>query len=160
MPSGPRPNRESGFAAQFGTREHPVKQNHISKVLSILGFSLSVLVVSYVMSSVHVEGFELAVAVAVVYGLLKFFLYKVLVILFLPFVILSLGLFLVVINAGLLWTTERLIDGFAIDGLFNTLTASVFISILDVLFRWVLPFVWRKIINNGRERIGPDGGIR
>lgn len=144
-PPGPRPNRQRGFAAQFGTREHPVRQNRVSKVLSILAFSLSVLVVSYVMSSVRVEGFELAVAVAVVYGLLKFFLYKILVILFLPFVILSLGLFLVVINAGLLWTTERLIDGFAIDGLFNTLAASVFISVLDVLFRWVLPFVWRKI---------------
>ncbi len=145
IPSSPRPVLRRGFAEHFGTREHLARQNRLSKVLSILAFSLSVLVVAHVMSSVHVEGFWLAVSVAVVYGLLKFFLYKILVIMFLPFVILSLGLFLVVINAGLLWTTEKLIDGFAIDGLFNTLAASVFISILDVLFRWVLPFVWRKI---------------
>ena len=110
-------------------------------LMSILAFSLSVLIVAYLMPSVHIRGFGSAVGVAVVYGLLKFFLYKILVFLSLPFVIVTLGLFLVVINAGLLWTTDKLIDGFRIDGLFSTLIASVFISILDVVFRWILPFV-------------------
>ena len=55
--------------------------------------------------------------------------------------ILSRGLFLIVINAGLLWTTDKLIDGFEIDGIFSTLVASVLISILDIALRWVLPWV-------------------
>ena len=56
-------------------------------------------------------------------------------------VIVTLGLFLVVINAGLLWTTDKLIDGFEIDSLFSTLIASVMISTLDIVFRWILPWV-------------------
>lgn len=113
----------------------------MSILMSILAFSLSVLIVAKLMPSVHVRSLGAAIGVAIVYGLLKFFFYKILVFLSLPFIIITLGLFLVVINAGLLWTTDRLIDGFKIDGLFSTLVASVLISILDVVFRWVLPWV-------------------
>ncbi len=110
-------------------------------ILSILAFSLSVLTASYLMSSVKVTGFEMAITVAVVYGLLKYFFYKILVFLSLPFVLLSLGSFLIVINAGLLWVTERLVDGFAVDGALNTLLASVFISLLDMLYRAALNLI-------------------
>ncbi len=113
----------------------------MSIIMSVLAFSLSVFIVAHFMSSVHIRGFGSAIGVAVVYGLLKFFFYKILVFMSLPFVIITLGLFLVVINAGLLWTTDKLIDGFEIDGLVSTLVASVGISVLDVLFRWVLPWV-------------------
>jgi putative membrane protein len=110
-------------------------------LMTILAFSLSVLVVAKLLPSVHVRGLGSAIGVAIVYGLLKFFFYKILVFMSMPFIFITLGLFLIVINAGLLWTTDKLIDGFKIDGLFSTLVASVLISILDVVFRWVLPWV-------------------
>ena len=94
--------------------------------------------VAELMSAVRVESLQLAVIVAIVYGLRKHFFYAILVFLSLPFVVLSLGLFLVVINAGLLWVTERLVDGFAVDGAMNTILASVFISMLDVVYRAIL----------------------
>ena len=92
-------------------------------------------------SGVIALGLGSAIGVAIVYGLLKFFFYWILVLVSLPFVILTLGLFLVVINAGLLWITDKLLDGFEIDGLFSTLIASVLISIVDIVLRWVLPWV-------------------
>lgn len=90
------------------------------------------------MDSVRIESLQLAIIVAIVYGLLKHFFYAILVVLSLPVVVLSLGLFLIVINAGLLWVTERLVDGFAVDGQLNTILASVFISMLDVVYRAIL----------------------
>ena len=113
----------------------------MTMLMSVLAFSLSVLVVAKLLPSVHVRGFGSAIGVAIVYGLLKFFFYKILVFMSMPFIFITLGLFLIVINAGLLWTTDKLIDGFRIDGLISTLVASVLIAILDVLFRWVLPWI-------------------
>ena len=113
----------------------------MSVIMSILAFGLSVFVVASFMSSVHIRGFGSAITVAMVYGILKFLFYKILVFMSLPFVIVTLGLFLLVINAGLLWTTDKLIDGFEIDSLFSTLIASVMISTLDIVFRWLLPWV-------------------
>jgi len=113
----------------------------MSILMGLLSFSLSVFTVAMVLPTVRVRSFGTAVGVAVVYGLLKFFLHWVLVLVSLPFIVITLGLFLVVINAFLLWLTDKLIEGFEIDGLFNTLIASVLISILDMVFRWALPWV-------------------
>tara|TARA_B100000700_G_C14854389_1_gene765573 strand:- start:52 stop:393 length:342 start_codon:yes stop_codon:yes gene_type:complete len=113
----------------------------MSIIMSILAFSLSVLVVARLMSSVHVRGFGTTIAVAIVYGILKFLFYKILVFLSFLFVMLTLGLFLIVINAFLLWITDKLIDDFEIESFGSTVIASILISILDVVFRWVLPWV-------------------
>ena len=113
----------------------------MSIIMTLLAFSLSVFIVARLMPSVHVRGFGTTIGVAIVYGILKLLFYKILVFVSFLFVMLTLGLFLIVINAFLLWVTDKLIDGFKIDGLFSTLVASVLISILDVLFRLVLPWV-------------------
>ncbi|MCC7261033.1 MAG: phage holin family protein, partial [Candidatus Latescibacteria bacterium] len=44
-----------------------------------------------------------------------------------------------VLNAVLLWLTDKLIDGFRIDGLLNTLLGSVLISLIDVVLCWLIP---------------------
>ena len=113
----------------------------MSMIMAVLAFSLSVFVVARVMPTVHVRGFGTTIGVAIVYGILKFLFYKILVFLSFLFVMLTLGLFLVVITAFLLWVTDKLIDDFEIEGLGNTLIASVLISILDVVFRWVLLWI-------------------
>ncbi len=106
-----------------------------------MAFSLSVVIVARLMNSVHVRSLGTAVVVAAVYGILKVLVYWLLVILSLPLIIVTLGLFLFVLNAFLLWITDKLIDGFRIDGLGSTLIASILISICDLLLRWVLPGV-------------------
>ena len=113
----------------------------MSVLMGLLAFSLSVFIVAELLPSVRVRSFGTALGVAIVYGVLKFFLHWLLVLLSLPFIILTLGLFLIVINAFLLWLTDKLIEGFHIQGFLSTLLASVLISILDLLLRWVLPWV-------------------
>jgi len=113
----------------------------VSVIMGLLAFSLSVFVVAIALPSVRVKSFGNALAVAIVYGILKFLLHWLLIMVSLPFIIITLGLFLIIINAFLLWITDKLIDGFEIDGIFSTLIASVLISVLDLIFRWLLPWV-------------------
>ena len=110
-------------------------------LMSLLAMSLSVLIVAKVLPTVRVASFWTAVGVAVVYGVLKFLLSGILTFLSLPLIFITFGLFYLVINAFLLWITDKVIDGFEVDGVVNTLIASVCISVLDVVFRWVLPGV-------------------
>ena len=104
-----------------------------------IAFSLSVFVVARILPGMRIKGLGTAIAVAAVYGILKFFFYWILVFFSLPFILLTLGLFLLVINAVLLWVTDVLIEDFEIDGCLTTIIASVVISLFDVVFRWVLP---------------------
>jgi putative membrane protein len=111
----------------------------MSWLMAWVAFSLSVFVVARFLPGVRIQGLGTAIVVAAVYGTLKFLFYWVLVIISLPFIIITLGLFLIVINAVLLWVTDKLIEDFEIDGCLTTIIASVVISLLDVVLRWVLP---------------------
>ncbi|MBT3604700.1 MAG: phage holin family protein [Candidatus Latescibacteria bacterium] len=113
----------------------------MSMIMGLLSFSLSVFIVAMVLPSVRVRSYGSALGVAVIYGVLKFFLHWLLILVSLPFIIITLGLFLIVINAFLLWLTDKLVDGFEIDSIFSTIVASVLISVLDIVLRWVLPWV-------------------
>ena len=110
-----------------------------STALLVLAYSLSVFVVARLMPTVHVRGFNTAVGVAIVYGILKYLFRWVFVFISFPLIFVTLGLFLVVINAFFLWVTDKLIDGFEIESFRSTIVASILISILDVVFKWVIP---------------------
>ena len=103
--------------------------------------SVSVFVVTRILPSVHIKGCATAVIVAFVYGILKLLLTNILVFLSFPLMFLTFGPFYFVINAFLLWLTDKLISGFEVKGLFNTLIAAFLISLIDALLRWIVPFV-------------------
>ena len=108
-------------------------------ILRLLVFSVSVFIVAKVFPAVYVRSFGTAVLVSLVYGVLKLLLFRLLVLLSFPLVFVTFGLFLIVINAFLLWITDKLIEGFKIRGVLMTLIASVLISVLDIVLRWVIP---------------------
>lgn len=108
-------------------------------LMELVAFSLSVFIVAQILPGVRVRNLLTAVGVAIVYGILNFFTYWILVFLSLPLLILTLGLFLIIINAFLLWITDKLIDGFEIRSFGYTILASVLISVFNLLLRWVLP---------------------
>jgi len=111
----------------------------LNPIWTILAFSVSVFLVAHFLPAVHLPGFGTAIVVAIVYGVLNFLLYYLLVFLSLPFILVTFGLFLIVINAILLRLTMMIVPGFRIDGFFNTIVASVLISILNTLIRWAFP---------------------
>jgi putative membrane protein len=105
----------------------------IELVATLLLKALVVLGVARLLPGVRIQGFGAAVAVAAVYGLLTMLLKGALVLFSLPLVVLSLGLFMLVINGFLLWLTDRLIGSFEIRGFGSLALATLAITAGDVL---------------------------
>lgn len=85
-------------------------------------------------------GFQLkspktAIIVAVVYSLINFFLGWILKAMAFPFMILTLGLFTLVINTFLLWITDKVLDDFKIDSIKTTFIAAVIITVVGSISR-------------------------
>ncbi|WP_136667491.1 phage holin family protein [Flavobacterium sp. H122] len=105
------------------------------KILQRLLIStIIVILLSYFLTGVQVDKITTAVIVAVVLGLLNTFLKPILVFFTLPITVFTLGLFLLVINAGMVLLCSKLVDGFTIES-FGT--AFIF-SILLSVSQWIL----------------------
>lgn len=100
--------------------------------------ALSFIIVAKILPGFRIKSFEKALVVAAVYGVLQFFLFKLLVIIaFIP-IILTFGLFVFVINAFLLYLTDLLVEDFEIDNAMTTLIGAVLLSVLNNLFHFIL----------------------
>ncbi len=87
---------------------------------------------------VRLKSYGTAVIVALVYGLLNYFLFWLIALIaFIP-MMLSLGLFGLVINAFLLWVTDKLIDDFEIDSVRTTLIMAVLLTVGKFILRLLL----------------------
>ena len=103
-------------------------------VLSAVSFTL----LSKFLPGFHVRSFGTAMMVAAVYGILHVLLYNILVMVaFIP-VFLTFGLFTFVIDAFLLFLADKLIEDFKIDNFLITLVAAVLLTILNLIWRWLL----------------------
>ena len=111
----------------------------------MMGLIINVLVMSgllyglaMALPGVRIKSFGTALTVSLVYGLLNYFLFGLLaMIAFIP-MLLSLGLFGLLINAGLLWLTDKLIDDFEIDSVRTTLIMAVLLTVGKYVLRVIL----------------------
>ena len=111
----------------------------------MVGLIINVLVMSgllyglaMALPGVRVKSFGPALTVSLVYGLLNYFLFGLLaMIAFIP-MLLSLGLFGLVINAGLLWLTGKLIDDFEIQSIGMTLLMALLLTVGKFVLRLLL----------------------
>lgn len=83
---------------------------------------------SMILSGVHIPDFKDALILAIVLALLNTFIKPLLVILTLPFTLITLGLFLFVINAIIILLADKLMDGIKIDGFLWALIFSLILS--------------------------------
>jgi putative membrane protein len=100
-------------------------------ILKIVLTAVAVLVIAHFLPGVSVENFTSSVIVAVVLALLRVTIKPLLIILTLPVTILTLGLFLLVINALIILLADNLIDGFTVDGFWIALLFSLILSIFE-----------------------------
>ncbi len=90
----------------------------------------ALLLVAYLYPGVQVQSYGAALWAAAIIGLFNVLLRPVLVILTLPVTLITLGLFLFVINALLFWAAASLLSGFAVDGFWAALLGSLIYSAL------------------------------
>jgi putative membrane protein len=91
------------------------------------------LVVARVVTGVQVQGWGPAILAALLLGIVNAIVRPLMVLLTFPLTILTLGLFLFVINALMLWLTAALVPGFRIAGFGPALLASLLLTLLNVL---------------------------
>ena len=96
------------------------------------------LLVAYLYPGVVVEGFLAALIAALVLGLVNAVIRPLLVILTLPATLLTLGLFIFVINALLFWFVAEIVHGFKVTGFGAALLGSILYSIITLLTSWLL----------------------
>ena len=110
----------------------------MSIILNLLLLSLAIFIVAKIMPSIHIKNFWAAIAVALVYSVINLLTGWFLVFLTLPVIIITFGLFKFVINAFLLWITDKLIEDFEIDSFGSTLIAAFLITIIDSMLKWII----------------------
>lgn len=100
-------------------------------LIRIIVTAILVLLIPKFIPGIYVANFTTAVIVAVVLGLLNVFVKPILVILTLPFTLVTLGLFLLVINAIIILLCDNIVGGFNVASFWTALLFSLVLSILQ-----------------------------
>lgn len=88
--------------------------------------------ISRLVPGLYVEGWGSAFIGAIVLGLVNFFVRPVMVILTFPLTILTLGLFLLIVNAFMLWLMSGLVPGIHLRGFGSAMLGSLLFSLLNL----------------------------
>lgn len=106
-----------------------------SFLVRILITSFAVLITGYLLPGVHVDNFLTALILALVLALMNVTLKPLLIILTIPFTVVTLGLFLLVINAVVILISDAIIPGFIVDGFWWALLFSLVLSLINTIFQ-------------------------
>lgn len=99
--------------------------------------TLSVFVAGWLLPGVQIDSFTTAIGIAVVLGLLNATLKPLLIIITIPLTVMSLGLFLIIINAIVIGVADQIIDGLHVE---STWTAILFSLLISVISSWLYRF--------------------
>ena len=107
-------------------------------ILKWLCSALALLAVAYLYSGVVVTSFTGALIAAAVLGVLNTIIRPLLVLLTLPVTLVTLGLFMFVINALMFWAAASLVSGLNVNGFWAALVGSLIYSLLQLAIDFVL----------------------
>jgi putative membrane protein len=113
-------------------------------ILRWLLLAAALLLVAHLYSGVQVKSFGAAMIAALVIGLFNALLRPILVLLTLPVTLLTMGLFLFVINAVMFYAAASVLDGFSVSGFLAALIGSLIYSLCGM------------VIDVAMERLFPD----
>lgn len=99
--------------------------------------AVALLAVAYVMPSIHVDSFTTALIAAVVLGLVNAIIRPILILLTLPATLITLGLFIFVINGLLFWMVGTYLRGFEVAGFWAGFIGAIIYSVVT----WALASV-------------------
>lgn len=100
-------------------------------VLTWLINAAALLAVPYLMHSVDVTSIGAALVAALLLGLVNTLIRPVLLLLTLPVTVVSLGLFIFVINGLMFWLVAQLVDGFHVDSFWSAIGGALLYSVIS-----------------------------
>jgi putative membrane protein len=119
----------------------PLQGKPMSLLITWLINALALLAVPYLMQSVTVDSFWTALIAALVLGLVNTLVRPLLVLLTLPVTLLTLGLFIFIINGLMFWVVAQLVSGFHVSGFWSAVGGALLYSIIS----WALSALLMKI---------------
>ena len=93
--------------------------------------ALALIALPYIFTSIHVDGFVTALVAALILGLINTLIRPLLVLLTLPVTLVTLGLFIFVINGLLFWLVGSFAPGFRVDGFWAGVLGAIVYSIIS-----------------------------
>ncbi|MDN5844589.1 MAG: phage holin family protein [Alcaligenaceae bacterium] len=100
--------------------------------------AVALLIVAYILPGITVASFGSALIAALVLGLLNTLVMPVLILLTLPITVVTLGLFLIVLNALVFWFAGSILKGFHADGFWWAVLGAIVYSIVSGLLSGLL----------------------
>ena len=93
--------------------------------------AFSLFALPYLLSGIQVKGFSTALIVALLLGLVNAVARPILIVLTLPLSVLTLGLFILVINGLLFWFVASFVDGFVVTGFWVAVAGAIAYSVIS-----------------------------
>lgn len=103
-------------------------------LVKILLGGISVIIAEFLLPGVHLDAVSTGFILAAVIILINLSLKPLFIVLTLPITVVTFGLFLLVINAGVILACDWLIPGFSVDGFWWALLFALVLSVLNSLF--------------------------
>src|SRR5438874_5022036 len=104
----------------------------------VLVNAFAIYLVAEIVPGITLASVPAALGAGLVLGLINAVVRPLLVILTLPVTLLTLGLFLFVINALLFWLVAEIVQGFAVTGFMGALVGSILFSLITLVTSWLL----------------------
>ena len=111
----------------------------ISLIAQLLLSALTLLFVAYLVPGISIDNIYVAIISAMILGILNILVKPILVILTLPITIVTLGLFIFVINASIFLFVASFIEGFTVDGFIPALIGSILVSVISLVTKHLIP---------------------
>jgi len=115
-----------------------------SLFLRLLLNAVAILALGQILSGVRIDSYLTALIVAAILAFLNSFVKPILVILTLPITIVTLGIFLLFVNAFIILITVKLVDGFYVENIWWAILFSVLLAILQ-------SFLHKTLLNEGNK---------
>jgi putative membrane protein len=119
-------------------------------LLRVLVNAAAIYLVAAIVPGIEVSGVVAALGAGLVLGLVNAVVRPILVVLTLPFTLLTLGLFLLVLNAFCLWLTAWLVKGFDVHGVWAAVFGAVLVSIVSWFLNAFVSDSGRIVVLRGR----------
>ncbi len=106
----------------------------MNSIIKFFLTGLAVLLTAYLLPGVHVQNYGYALVVALVLSIANVIIKPILILFTIPLTVLSLGLFLLVINAITILIVDYFVPGFSVDGFWWALAFSLILSVFNSMF--------------------------
>lgn len=102
--------------------------------------AIAVIIASYLLPGVHLLGdrpFVTALMLAIVLSFLNTFIKPLLIVFTIPLTVFTLGIFLLFINAIIIWIADQIIDSFRVDSLWWAILFSLILSLISSILEGI-----------------------